>query len=230
VRRLKIKCSWRRHSRAVGSACLVALAGNTARAETSGEDASKPPFAYATLRGAPRSDGEFLPDCDPFCFAHVYGTWSIGRGLRFNNPYRLNTVLGSDAESLSFTAPYTDVALAAVFGDPYGFQQGMIVSASFALSGVPQQVLAPGYAAVYRLGPRTQLRSSLSLPWVLQPDANLGLDVAAGAAFMLFAGFGISSSLVMSLYEGAATDQRAATLIPILSLQGGLTIDYEVLP
>lgn len=188
------------------------------------------PFDYATLRGSPESDDEFLPDCDPFCFSHVYGAVSVGRGLRFNNPYRLSTVLGSSAESLSLTAPYTDVGLAALFGDARGFQQGVLVSASFALDGIPQQVLAPGYAVLYRLGPRGQLRGNVSLPWVLQPSANLGLEVAAGGAFMLFAGVGLCGSAVFSLYEGAATDQRAATLIPILSFQGGVTVDYEVLP
>lgn len=188
------------------------------------------PFSYATLRASPQSDDEFLPDCDPFCYAHTYATLGFGRGLRLNNPYRLQTVLGSNAESLSLTAPYFDLALATVFGDPEGFQQGAIVSASFAMVGVPQQVLAPGYAAVYRLGPRVQLRSNVSLPWVLQPTSNLGVDIGAGAAFMLFAGVGLSSSVILSFYEGAATDQHAATLIPLLSLQAGLTVDYEVLP
>lgn len=194
-----------------------------------GTTSEPPPFAYATLSGAPQDD-EFRPDCGVVCFSHLYGTVALGRGLRFNNPYRLSTVLGDDAESLSLTAPYTDISLGALFGDPRGFQQGVQLSTSLALQGVPQQVLAPGYAVAYRLGPRGQLRSSLSLPWVLQPATNVGLDVAAGGAFMVFAGIGLAGSVVFSLYEGAATDQRAATLIPILSFQAGVTVDYEVLP
>jgi hypothetical protein len=150
--------------------------------------------------------------------------------LRLNNPYRLQTQLGAGPESLSFTAPYSDVGLAALFGDPHGFQQGGIVSASFALSGVPQQVLAPGYATLYRLGPRGQLRGHVALPMLLQPDGNLGLDVALGGAFFVLSGLGLAASGVFSLYEGAATDQRAATLVPVLSLQLGVTVDYEVLP
>lgn len=117
------------------------------------DDAARP-FDFATLKGSPESDAEFLPECDWVCYAHVTGTLAVGRGLRLNNPFRLRTQLGDGAQSPSLTAPYTDVAIAALFGDPHGFQQGGIVSASFAMTGVPQQVLAPGYAALYRLGPR----------------------------------------------------------------------------
>jgi hypothetical protein len=192
--------------------------------------AEQRPFGYATLRASPESDSEFLPTCSAVCYAHLSSTLGVGRGLRLNNPYRLRTQLGSGPESLSLTAPYTDVALAALFGDPGGFQQGVIVSASFAMAGVPQQVLAPGYAALYRLGPRGQLRGHVALPVVLQPDTNAGLDVAIGGAFFLFSGLGLAASGVFSLYEGAATDQRAATLVPVLSLELGVTVDYEVLP
>lgn len=190
-----------------------------------------PPTESAPLgQDASASDAEFLPDCDHLCYAHLIGTLAVGRGLRLNNPYRLETQLGDDAESLSLTAPYTDVALAALFGDAHGFQQGAILSASFAMVGVPQQVLAPGYATSYRLGPRGQLRGHAALPIVLQPDTNVGLDVALGGAFFVLSGLGIAASGIMSWYEGAATDQRAATLIPVLSLQLGITVDYEVLP
>ena len=47
-----------------------------------------------------------------------------GRGLRFNNPFRLRTQLGSTEQSLSLTAPYIDTHLAALFGNPFGLQHG----------------------------------------------------------------------------------------------------------
>lgn len=68
------------------------------------------------------------------------------------------------------------------------------------------------------------------MPFVLQPDANAGLDLALGGAFFVLSGLGLSASGLFSLYQGAATDERAATLVPVLSLQLGVTVDYEVLP
>jgi hypothetical protein len=42
-------------------------------------------------------------------YQHWLGGVFVGKGLRFNNPYRLRRVLGDDAESLSLTATYQDV-------------------------------------------------------------------------------------------------------------------------
>src|SRR5262249_5432204 len=57
-------------------------------------------------------------------YLQVFGTVMGGTGLRFNNPYRLATPLGSDAESVSRTAAYVDLGLGATFGSPLGFQHG----------------------------------------------------------------------------------------------------------
>lgn len=196
----------------------------TAPAQAEDSDAAAPTGASSSL------DAEFTHECAWVCYGHAYTTFKVGRGLRLNNPYRLSTPLGSSAESLSLTAPYSDFGLAVLFGDAEGFQQGGIVSLSLSLTGVPQQVLAPGYAALFRFGPRLQARGSLAFPILLQPEANIGADASVGAAWMFLAGLGLVSDVVFSLYEGAATDQHAATLIPVLSVQLGLTIDVEVLP
>jgi hypothetical protein len=219
------------HCAALTIFCFIANVASATEAEPAADNpAPARPFAFAKELPSPGSDAEFLPDCDPLCFAHFYSTFMVGRGLRFNNPFRLRTQLGDGADSLSLTAPYGDVALGAVFGDPSGFQQGAMLSLSVAFTGVPQQVLAPGYAAIYRLSERWQLRAHGALPIVLQPDVNLGLDIAGGAAFMVFSGIGVVSSAVFSLYQGAGTDQKAATLVPLLSVQLGISVDYEVLP
>ena len=192
---------------------LVGSLQKTAAAETRERS-----FAFAKALPSPDSDQEFLPDCNTFCYVHWYGTGMVGRGLRLNNPFRLRTELGSSAESLSLTAPYTEFALGALFGDPFGFQQGATLALSVAVVGVPQQVLAPGYGVLLYLGPRWQWRSGAALPIVLQPDLNLGLDLRSGAAFFLFSGVGLTGDLVLSLYQGAATDQERATLVPLVSL------------
>ena len=50
--------------------------------------------------------------------AYVFATGYVGDGLRFNNPYRLATILGSQAQSLSRTATYADLGAAVVLGHP----------------------------------------------------------------------------------------------------------------
>lgn len=161
---------------------------------------------------------------------HFYGATSVGRGLRFNNPYRLQTELGDDAQSLSATAPYLDLAVGALFGKPLGLQHGAGLNASFALSGVRQEVLTPAYVAWLALAPRWHARLRAGVPIVMEPDASAGLELGLGAAFLFSAGLGATAEMIGSLYPGAATAEQTQTLIPVLSLQLGILIDYEVLP
>ena len=86
-------------------------------------------------------------------YAHLFGALEVGRGLRLNNPYRLETVLGDDAESLSLTATYLDVSAGAAFGRADLLQHGAALHASFALHGIPQEVLTPSYVAIARSTP-----------------------------------------------------------------------------
>jgi hypothetical protein len=162
---------------------------------------------------------------------HGFGTLSLGKGLRFNNPYRLATPLGETPESLSLTAAYYDLGLGLVRGPAHGLSHGAVLHLSIAAQGIPQQVLSLSYAALERLdGGRTLLLGRAGIPIILGPDASGGLEVAVGAAYMISAGLGVQSELVGSLYYGAATQERSVTTIPVLSAQLGLFIDYEVLP
>ena len=163
-------------------------------------------------------------------YLHFMGAAAMGDGLRFNNPFRLSKVLGKTPESLSLTAPYLDLSAAALLGHPDGLQQGLAVHLSTAVQGIAQEVLTPSYIALVRLPPRWMLYGRAGLPIVLEPDASLGLEMAAGGAWMASAGIGITTELVGSIYYGAATEQRAVTTIPVLSLQVGAIVDYEVLP
>jgi hypothetical protein len=163
-------------------------------------------------------------------YYHLYAGTSVGRGLRFNNPYRLQTQLGDDAQSLSLTAPYLELSVGALLGDPAGLQHGAGLHAAFALDGIRQEVLTPCYVSTLRLSPRWQLRGRFGIPLVLEPDASAGLELGLGGVFSLSAGLGIVAELVGSLYPGAATLRETETIIPIASLQLGLLLDYEVLP
>lgn len=163
-------------------------------------------------------------------YAHLMAALAVGRGIRFNNPYRLATPLGDDAESLSLTATYADLGLTASFGHPAGLEHGASVHFSVALSGVPQEVVTPSYVLLHRFPSRFLAYGRAGLPFVLSPDPNMGYELAAGGAWFVTAGLGVTAELVGDLFYGAATQERAASTIPILSLQLGVLVDYEVLP
>jgi hypothetical protein len=160
----------------------------------------------------------------------VSGGVSLGRGLRFNNPYRLQTELGEDAQSLSLTATYIDVQAGLAFGGSSRFSHGGSLHAAFALDGIAQQVLTPSYVLLYRIDPRFELAGRAGLPVVLAPQSNVGFELAAGGIFSLTAALGVTASVVGSLFYGAATLEAPRTAIPIASLEIGLRYEYEVLP
>jgi hypothetical protein len=161
---------------------------------------------------------------------HVFGGLSAGRGLRFDNPYRLETELGSNAQSLSLSATYLDVHLGAAFGGAGSMFHGVVVHGSFAVGGIPQEVVTPSYLLLVHPVPRWAVSGRVGLPIVVEPDANVGFEIAAGGQLYLTAAVGLSASLVGSLFYGAATLDTPRTAIPILSLEAGAFFDYEVLP
>ena len=171
------------------------------------------------------------PIPDGGAYWHTFGSLALGKGLRFNNPYRLSTPLGKTPESVSSTATYYDLGLGAVRGLPDGLAHGAVLHLSIAARGIPQEVLSLSYIGLMRLGSgRTMLFGRAGIPVVLQPDLGGGLEAAFGAAFMISAGLGVQSELVGSVYYGAGTLDRSVTTIPVLSAELGLFIDYEVLP
>jgi hypothetical protein len=154
----------------------------------------------------------------------------VGRGIRFDNPYRLQTELGHDAQSLSLTATYLDVSLAALLAGGEHLFHGVTVHGSFALDGITQEVITPSYLFLLRPAPRWALLGRAGLPIVVEPDANVGLELAGGGVFYVTAGLGITASLVGSLFFSAATLDSSRPAIPILSMEVGAVYDYEVLP
>lgn len=163
-------------------------------------------------------------------YQHYFAAVSLGRGLRLNNPYRLETVLGDDYESLSLTAMYFAASGGVLFGNPRGLQHGGSLQFDVALSGVRQEVLTPSYVAGLRLAPEWLLYGRFGLPIVLEPDLNVGAELGVGAVFHVWAGLGLVAETVGSMFYGAATLDRSVTYVPVVSLQLGVRADYEVLP
>ncbi len=162
---------------------------------------------------------------------HGFGTLGLGKGLRFNNPYRLATPLGDTPESVSSSATYYDLGLGMVRGGAQGLAHGAVLHLSIAAQGIPQEVLSVSYTALDRvLDGRLLLLGRAGIPIVLEPDLTGGIEAAFGAAFMISAGLGVQSEVSGSLFYGAGTLDRSVTTIPVLSAQLGLFVDYEVLP
>lgn len=163
-------------------------------------------------------------------YQHWLGGIYLGRGLRFNNPYRLRRVLGDSAESLSLTATYLDVHVGRTFGGPDGFEHGVTLNLSLATDGISQQVLTPSYLLVRRFGSRVVSYGRAGFPIVLQPDASVGLEAGLGAGYLLTANLGLGAELDGSIFYGAATIDQGVTVIPLLSLAIGVFFDWEHLP
>jgi hypothetical protein len=153
----------------------------------------------------------------------------IGRGLRFNNPYRLAQPIGDTAESVSLAATYLDLGAAVLFG-PRAFRQGAALGGAVALQGIGQFVLTPSYLAELGLAESFGLRGRVGVPVVVAPDTTLGLEVAVGPRVDMAYGLGALMELVGSVYFGAATDQTSITTIPMLSLQVGVFFDHQLSP
>lgn len=160
-----------------------------------------------------------------------FGSLGLGKGLRFNNPYRLATPLGDTAESLSVSATYYDIGLGVVRGPERGLAHGAVLHLSIAAQGVRQEVLSLSYAGLYRVADgRAWLMARAGVPVILEPDLSGGLEIGASAAYLVTAGLGVQGEAIGSFYYGAGTFDRSVTLIPVVSLQLGVFVAYEVLP
>lgn len=170
---------------------------------------------------------------DPFRtkpgYVQLFATTFVGEGLRFNNPYRLATPLGSDAESLSLTAPYVDIGIAATFGNPLGLQHGGALRTTAALQGVGQVVMTPSYLA-WRRWRSLALYGRAGIPIVATPDLTWGLEAGVGGTWFFLGGIGVAAELVGDVFYGAGTAEKATVTYPVLSGQLGLVVAYEVLP
>ncbi len=167
---------------------------------------------------------------DDGLYVHGFGEVMLGKGLRLNNPFRLATPVGDDPAGVSFTAWYLDLGIGAAFGPPAGLQHGGAVSFSIATDGISQQVMSLSYVAIYPITSQALFRGRGGVPIVFGPDSNVGMELAAGGAWLFTGGLGLSAELVGSLFYGAGTLDKSTTTVPVISLEIGAWLDHEVLP
>ena len=214
-------------ARALKSCVLVVALATATRAGERCARAAEDADGNTIVREKPKSEP------DPFRtrpgYVQLFLTTFFGDGLRFNNPYRLSTPLGSDAQSVSRTAPYIDVGVGATFGNPLGFQHGATLRTSAALSGVGQVVMTPSYLG-YRRWSALALYGRAGVPVVVTPDATWGLEAGVGATWYFLGGIGVAAEMVGDVFYGAGTRDKATVTYPVLSGQLGFVVAYEVLP
>lgn len=162
---------------------------------------------------------------------HVMGTAALGMGVRFNNPFRLQTQLGDTAESLSLTGQYLDAGPAFTLGPADGVQHGAALRISIPLWRLEEPVITPSYFVTW-WGPRRNVlgygRAGAAV--LTAPDFNVGGELAAGLGYFITSQHALSIELVGDLFFGAATWERSYTVHPVLSAQIGFLFDREVLP
>ena len=170
---------------------------------------------------------------DPFRtkpgYVQIFASVMVGTGLRFNNPYRLATPLGDDAESLSRTAVYTDFGLGVTFGNPLGIQHGLALRVSAAVEGVGQVVATPSYL-LWRRWHSLAAFGRLGFPVVLTPSPTWGFEASAGGAWFFLGGVGLVAEIVGDVIYGAGTADVGTATYPLLSGQLGLLTTFEVMP
>ena len=213
---------------------LAAAVATLAATPAAAADAGDAPSGARPSPEAERDEGSGVAPEQPLSSSATYfnllGAVALGRGVRFNNPFRLSTQLGDDGESLSLSATYADFSLGLALGSPNGLQHGGSVHLSVALDGITQEVLTPSYLALLRLTERWTLYARAGVPLILEPDFNAGAELALGGAWFFLSGTAVTTELVYDVFYGAATAEVSHTVIPILSLQAGLLFDYEGLP
>jgi hypothetical protein len=163
-------------------------------------------------------------------FGHAFGSLSLGRGLRMNNPYRLERVLGDSPKGLSLSALYLDLGAGYLIGNPERIEHGPSANFSVALTGIRQEVLTPGYRALTRLSSLWSTSLRLGVPIVLEPDLGAGVELGVAGILRFLGGAAAYAELIGSLFFGAATYDADISVIPMVSLQVGIWMDYEVLP
>ena len=182
---------------------------------------------------APPPEKGVEPEPNPLAtkpgYVQLFFTSFLGDGFRFNNPYRLATPLGVDAESVSRTASYVDIGIAATFGHPLGIQHGAALRTSVALAGVGQVVMTPSYLA-WKRWRALAVYGRAGTPIVLTPDTTWGLEAGLGATYFFLGGIGVAAEVVGDVFYGAGTVQHSVTTYPVLSGQLGFVLAYEVLP
>ncbi|MBZ0115411.1 MAG: hypothetical protein K8H88_00345 [Sandaracinaceae bacterium] len=217
----------------IGFALILAFSGARASAQDDPEEAGRARGGYAWGEGPSGPSAVALGPEDPLRIL----AWA-GAGLSVRLIKNLD--FGQDSQ----LAPGYLQLGGAVFFPGRDFRHGVglgiaaNLTADASVQPMTQWVLAPTYHVLvplrYMLGDTTHdwltLHGQLGVALGVSPAFAIGLTAGFGVIFKFLAGLGLYADLHFELYGGGADALGNPAVHPIVSLDGGLVFDYEVLP
>jgi len=182
-------------------------------------------WGVAPARAGAQTDEE--TELDPPALAHYVFTASAGV------PLRLTT---NDTFDQSALAPvFTDALAGYVFAGSGGLRHGAGLGLSLSLTEdggftepvlrYEQFVITPSYLLALPFDPAWFALAHAGIPIVLTGGTTAGIEAAFAIGYRLLAGFGVFAEAGIDVFMGTAS-----TVHPIVSIEGGAFLDYEVLP
>jgi hypothetical protein len=208
-----------------------ALAGpSTAAAQVQATEDERPPGAYDDEGAAVEDEGP-PPIVMPL---RILATVGAGATLRIIND--LTLVQGRFAPS------FLDFAGSVVFPGAGLYRHGATLAISTNLNGegpaapadpnaddfgvdpLIQWTFTPSYLAYLRFGEDVVLTGRLGANFTIAPYFVMGGEASVGGTFLFTAGLGVYAEVSANLAFGVSG------VTPTVSAEGGVVIDYEVLP
>jgi hypothetical protein len=205
------------------------LACSAGYASAQSADDERPPGEDGPRRPS-ASDAEDSGPQEPLSPARIRATLGAGATLRF--------IEDIDFGQSRFAPSFVELGGNYVFAGRGVYRHGVGLGVSLNLTGdgyansslgvnsVAQVTFAPNYTAYFRLSDDFVLTGHVGLGIATgAPSISLGTEVGVGLAYMLTAGLGLYVQATQNVWFGSEM-----TIHPTLSGEGGIVIDYEMLP
>jgi hypothetical protein len=158
---------------------------------------------------------------------HYMATWSAGVPLRLSKDAKF--------DQGTLAPAYTDMLAGYVFAGHGAIRHGAALGLSLNLSEdggftepvamYAQFVVMPTYLMMIDLAPELFCIAHAGVPINLHAGTTLGLEGAFAFGYRLFAGFGAFAEASVDTFAGTGS-----TFHTMLGIEGGIFLDFEVLP
>jgi hypothetical protein len=167
------------------------------------------------------------PDTSAPPLPHYLATWSAGVPLRLSK---------DDKFDQGTLAPvYTDLLAGYVFaghgtirhGAALGFSLNLTEDGGFTepVRMYDQFVVMPAYVMMFDFAPELFSFAHAGLPINLHAGTTVGLELAFAFGYRILSGFGAFAEASVDTFIGTGSSYH-----PLLGIEGGVFIDFEVLP
>jgi hypothetical protein len=175
---------------------------------------------------APSEEGAAVDTSAP-PLPHYLATWSAGVPLRLSKDEKF--------DQGTLAPVYTDLLAGYVFaghgtirhGAALGFSLNLTEDGGFTepVRMYDQFVVMPAYVMMFDLAPELFSFAHAGIPINLHAGTTVGLELAFAIGYRLLSGFGVFAETSLDTFVGAGSSYH-----PLLAIEGGVFIDFEVLP